>query len=722
MAEIILKNESFTLTVGEDCIVRSLRLNKTGEECVEPGEETALFSVTQERPFNNEVKLAHPNRRLTCQGTRLRREGNLLRVSFETVPVKAVIAVREAREYIALRLEGFEVEREDYDGLCMDTPPVAELRLCALPAKKRERFGEWLSVVWDERAALCVLAASPHARVDQEKRARCRLLSADAVAGIRLEGCEAAIIACPPEEFLPAVEAFERDYDLPAGVASRRDPLLNASVYWTSDLSPDNVEEHIARARQGGFRLMLVYYKAFFREERGYWLCGDYDYNDRYPNGRADVEKVLARLREAGITPGLHFLHTHIGLGSRYVTPHADHRLGKKRRFTLARALEDGAEELCVEEDPAGSPMHPKCRVLQFGGELISYEAYTRERPFRFTGIRRGALATEMEPHSAGQVGSVLDISEYGATSCYIDQDSSLQDEIAEKIAGIYDAGFRFCYMDGSEGTNAPCGFHVPMAQYRVYRRLAQKPLFTEGAARAHFSWHFQAGGNAFDVFPPAVFKEMIARFPAEEAPRMRQDFTRLDFGWWGFWAPDASSSGTQADQYEYGASRAAAWDCPASIQADLERFRRHPRVGDILEVMRRWEEVRASGWLTDEKKAELRRLDREHTLLKGADGGWELVPCERAAAPEGVSVYLFERGGATWAVYWHERGAGKLRLPIAAKDAVLTDETGRAAFPLAEDGKGALLPVDDKRYLRTSLAREALVRAFAEARLIEAD
>ena len=42
--------------------------------------------------------------------------------------------------------------------------------------------------------------------------------------------------------------------------------------------------------------------------------------------------------------------------------------------------------------------------------------------------------------------------------------------------------------------------------------------------------------------------------------------------------------------------------------------------------------------------------------------------------------------------------------------------------FPLAEDGKGALLPVDDKRYLRTSLAREALVRAFAEARLIEAD
>ena len=67
MAEIILENERFRLVVGENCIVRSLVLQENGEECLEAGEEISLFSVTQERPFNNEVKLAHPNRRITCQ-------------------------------------------------------------------------------------------------------------------------------------------------------------------------------------------------------------------------------------------------------------------------------------------------------------------------------------------------------------------------------------------------------------------------------------------------------------------------------------------------------------------------------------------------------------------------------------------------------------------------------------------------------------------------------
>ena len=64
---IILENKSFRLTVGEDAIVRSLIVRETNTECLQQGEEIALFSVTQERPFNNEVKLAHPNKRLPGQ-------------------------------------------------------------------------------------------------------------------------------------------------------------------------------------------------------------------------------------------------------------------------------------------------------------------------------------------------------------------------------------------------------------------------------------------------------------------------------------------------------------------------------------------------------------------------------------------------------------------------------------------------------------------------------
>ena len=719
MKEIILENDAFRLAVGEDGIVRSLTLKENGEECLAAEEEVALFSVTQERPFNNEVKLAHPNKRTAFQANEIRREGNLLRVRFETVPVRATIEVVEAPAYIAFRLAGFTVLPEDYGDLCMKLPPVAELRLCQLPVRRRENFGEWLNVVWDERAAVALLAASPCERIDQEARRSCRVLTADAVRDIRLEGSAAALFAATPGKLLDAIGAFERDFGLPDGVSSRRSEYINRSVYWTSDLCPDNVDEHIAYARQGGFRLMLVYYTAMFFERGGYAYNGNYDYNERYPNGRTDLVRVLEKVKSAGIVPGLHFLQTHIGLKSRYVTPHADHRLGKKRMFTLARPLEEGDGELYVEENPQGCVTHPKGRVLQFGGELIGYEDYVAERPYRFTGIVRGALGTEREKHPLGQIGGLLNISEYGGTSCYIAQDSTLQDEIAEKLADAYNAGFQFCYMDGSEGTDAPYEYHVPNAQYRVYRLFRETPLFTEGAAKAHFSWHFQSGGNAFDIFPPKLFKEKIVEFPAREAPCMRMDFTRLDFGWWGFWAPREEDNGTQTDMYEYGTAIAAAWNCPVTIQIRLGELKKHPRLGDILEVMRRWEDVRARALLTDAQREELKDYSREHTLLIDENGEYELVPWRRIAAPENVSAFAFERGGARYAAYWHERAEGELELPLPAGQFALYARLGGEELPARSGTGGTVIPAGDKLYLKTALSMEELESAFSNAKLL---
>lgn len=72
--DIIFENQLCRLTVGADCIVKSLIVKATGEECLRQDEDIALFSVTQERPFNNEIKLAHPNKRTTYEGNALRRE------------------------------------------------------------------------------------------------------------------------------------------------------------------------------------------------------------------------------------------------------------------------------------------------------------------------------------------------------------------------------------------------------------------------------------------------------------------------------------------------------------------------------------------------------------------------------------------------------------------------------------------------------------------------
>ena len=442
LKKIVLENDQFCLCINEYCQAESLLHNSTGTECLIQGEEVSLFSLVEERPYNNEIKLMHPNKKTVFQANRVKQEGNKLIVGFELLSWEVVVEYKITSKYIAFQLVDYRIKPADFQlspnsttSLTMDVPPVYEFRLIQLPVKSRENFGEWLNVVWDETIAVNVLATSPFTRIDAEQRKDHRILTADVMRDIKLKNCGAALIVSATEDLLDAIAAVEEDYDLPRGVESRRSGKLNASVYWTGNAIPENIEEHIAYAKQAGFRMMLFYLSSFYKDEGGWIYNGDFSFRSAYPNGLEDVRKVLQKVKEAGITPGLHFLHTHIGSKSHYVTPVADHRLHLRRYFTLARPLGVEDDVIYVEQNPEGSAMHPKCRVLRFGGELISYEGYSAEYPYCFTGCVRGYWDTTVTEHALGTIGGILDISEFGGTSTYVDQESSLQDEIAEKLA-----------------------------------------------------------------------------------------------------------------------------------------------------------------------------------------------------------------------------------------------------------------------------------------------
>lgn len=717
--DIIIENARFRLTVGSDCVGKSLICKATNEECLQEGVGLPLFTVTQERPFHNEIKLAFPCKRTVYAGNSLRREGDRLIVGFDLVPYDAVVRITEAEDYINFALESFIVHQEKYGfRLSMDLPPVAQFRLLQLPVRNRTYFGDWLNVNWDDHTAVNVLASDPQTLVDAENCGDYRVMFADVRDDIQLKGPGVALIATGTEGLLDCIASVEEDFDLPRGVESRRSSHINSSIYWVWDLSPETVEEHIRNCKACGFSKMLVYYTSMFHESGVYYLEGNYDFKPEYPNGKADLIAVLDKIKAAGILPGLHFLQTHIGLKSRYVTPVADHRLNIKRHFTLAKPLDKADTTIFVEQNPAGTVMTEECRVLQFGGELISYESYSTKRPYCFTGCVRGAHETIVQEHPVGQIGGLLDISEFEGESVYIDQNTSLADEIADKIADIYNCGFRFMYLDGSEGTNVPYAYHIPNAQYRVYQKMNPAPLFAEGAAKAHFSWHMLSGGNAFDIFKAPVFKQMIAEHPAKEAPRMKQDFTRLNFGWWAFWGAE-----TQADMYEYGTSRAAAWDCPVTLLGAVYgqtcRFGENPRMEDIFEVLRRWEEVRATNWLTQEQKKALQDVNQEHILLVNEQKAFELVPYDRiegaACGDPEVSAFCFERNNENYVVYWHHTGSATMELPLDRMDFSVVEELWASPMELAADGA---IPVDKRRYIRSGLPMEVLKDAIQKAKL----
>ena len=64
---VVLEDEKFCLTLSSSCVAESLILKSNGEECLHTLEKLPFFSLTEERPYNNEIKLAHPNKRTTLR-------------------------------------------------------------------------------------------------------------------------------------------------------------------------------------------------------------------------------------------------------------------------------------------------------------------------------------------------------------------------------------------------------------------------------------------------------------------------------------------------------------------------------------------------------------------------------------------------------------------------------------------------------------------------------
>ena len=136
-----------------------------------------------------------------------------------------------------------------------------------------------------------------------------------------------------------------------------------------------------------------------------------------------------------------------------------------------------------------------------------------------------------------------------------------------------------------------------------------------------------------------------------------------------------------------------------------------HPRTDDLLEVLRRWEDVRTTGWLTEAQKKEIigNQL-QEHILLINEQKEYELVPyAQIPTADEKLRAFGFQRNGRSYVVYWHTRGEGTVKLPFSV---TLQEELYAPALDTDT------LPVSHRRYVSSDLPLAELTAAFAQATL----
>ena len=121
VTEIIIENEEMRLVIGNDGTSRSLIHKSTGQECLMKGVKMPLFSITQDRPYDNEIMLAYPAKEKTFFSDSVYRDGNKLIISFELIDYVATVGLNITDSYIGFSLEKLNYHMADF-GVNRKTP------------------------------------------------------------------------------------------------------------------------------------------------------------------------------------------------------------------------------------------------------------------------------------------------------------------------------------------------------------------------------------------------------------------------------------------------------------------------------------------------------------------------------------------------------------------------------------------------------------------------
>jgi hypothetical protein len=132
---------------------------------------------------------------------------------------------------------------------------------------------------------------------------------------------------------------------------------------------------------------------------------------------------------------------------------------------------------------------------------------------------------------------------------------------------------------------------------------------------------------------------------------------------------------------------------------------------------------ARATGFITPEIKAEIKKTNVEHTLLINESGDLELTPWEWVKdalhGDKTATVFVFERNGKSCAVCWNNEGVGMLEIPNITGEISYVEQLGGPEIPIEYDGDSLIIPVDKKRYLITDLSIDKLKNAFINSKLV---
>ena len=545
--------------------------------------------------------------------------------------------------------------------------PGAALSFCRVMPKCDRWKGHFVNAWSDEKSAVCVRSGDIYANPLSRQA-----LSVDVERGRDPVGRTAYLSAGPRDGFTGQLKAMTVAAGAPrssnGGAWAMDSDEARRSYFFIYPRSWET-ERLIPLAYRGGFSILHY----------GSWAesLGHYEpRKSQFPGGLDEMKKCVEKFHDAGLKVGIHTLTACIANGDPWITPLCSTNLFAYYSYTLAEPFDGTKDEVVVEEMPG--PKHSlvatystEGNYLRFGTELMQYTGIRREKPYAFTGIKRGACNTRKGgPYPKGMK---IDYPRNHYVAFYPNPDSPLADELAARLGRVY----RECkldefYFDGSEGMATRYG--IDAMRHKIFKEISKGsdngPLIEASCPGAN-NWWFQTRMATTDhgVWGVKRFHDWHVRTAIESA-RMA-NFLEPQMGWWQpRVAVPGKVRGHYPDEMEYFASQNTGNDAAMSIQGVHENpvgFS-HKRQ---LTVLGWYEWPRLARAFTPEAMAAMKKPGVEFRLRQDRRGKWRLTQTD----------CIYHRSDLPWLGGWSiERASGgKASLRVEPLFAICPWESGKA-------------------------------------------
>ena len=662
---------------GRGCVT-AIRENETGRD---------LLRARQPFAF-----MCDPSRTRSVWPTKMTALGkDRYSMSFQDRPGELVFAIKSFGPGWAVKVEKFTVPTNTFGWCCF----------AHFAPKCNAYSGHMLNMLSDDES--CVVVRALDTKLGMSSYGGVvRTITMDAWKDFT--GAKAAIVIAPRKDVIPALRKLTEKAGIPVqktGGAWSMGSAQNRRSTVFAEVSEESADEWVDFAERGGFGIVHLEY---------WWTTLGHYLPVRkvlFPNGIDGMKAVCAKFRAAGITPGTHTLAAEISTRDPWVHERTE-ELERWCSYTLAKSISTNDTEVCVNEIPWDRhdtvlTYTSRGNVLRIGRELMQYTGVSREKPYRFTGVTRGAFGTAPATAAAG---AAVDYIQQAFIGFFPRRGTMLMDDVAKQIAHIYrECNLGDVYYDGVDGI-----IDIPSKadfRLRTTKYINNPDGIIESAGFTPHAWWHHSRGGAWDH--PRWGSKRFHDWHVIAAELYRKaDLLEGQVGWWQPRVADANARGHFLDEMEYFASRNAGSDIVGTIQGiNIHRGPLPETVDRQITLFGWYERFRRARAFRREAVAAMSVPGAEFRLRQADDGRWMLRPSTSWVH----RVSNSEANAAKWKVVSPGRREASLRveaLYAAAKDegdagidlcpgARLVSKPGDAIVSVTNDFKAPYFSLDGR-------------------------